>query len=344
MNRFENQLKQLSKEKIIIPRTIRKCLDDTYLQISKKENKHKSLNSIFIKSGLLILSSLFLITLTPIGQTLSNYLQFYQFHSNTLKKGQFVSSQKNQAIASNTKIKIEEVYSDQKQLGIHFSVVFPSTSKLLNDELTDYQLGFTLKEKNKTIFSNLNRDQTTYSNTLFEIYTTNQQFDPTTKTLDITYFLTSYDNEIPSFTDLNLVVQDINGWKKSDSSPGLHTTTINQHLTDTWKLAIDSNKIKKFSPLSFIGTLNHPSQQLNALAYPTMFVIKNIPIEVAKNTTDTYLLGVVNGKKERYKLRYSSLNGKKVEWTFDYNGYDQLDSLYLEVDGKVLSTITKKEK
>lgn len=340
--KFEKELKGLKKEEMKLPDTVRNKLDIAYEEIktSKSVNRTIKRSPMFLPISVIVL--LMIIGISPITQAVSNYLKFGTFFSEKLTKENFVAKENRHSENNGIRIKLEESYMDQKQLGLHFSIQLPENSKLLSSKISYYSLGFTIKDNdNRTIiFSN-----DSHKSSMVGTYTQNQYLDKKNNTVEMTYLLNNYQSEFLSSDEQVIEITKLTGTVQGNSKKVKHgfsnVTTVSTE--GKWTLPLKASNIEKFKGISYTGTIKESGQGVTGEAFPTMFKIETEPLELAKNTTDIKLISDNQGKRKEYTLLSSSQENGKLIWYFDYSDYDEADEVQLQIKGSDVVILNKSE-
>lgn len=99
-------------------------------------------------------------------------------------------------------IKLEKAYIDQKQLGLYFIINLPEKSKLVSSRIDYYNLGFSIKEDGKVLFTNNSKEDSQVDS-----YTFNEYFDDSTNTLEISYLINSFENDFDTMEELSVEIK-----------------------------------------------------------------------------------------------------------------------------------------
>lgn len=337
-------MEELKKEERL-PSEVRTKLEATYDSIRKE--KQVPLKNYIKKRGYLIAVAVFLISIclyaySPLGTATANFLRFGKFTSETLNHEGFISSQQLTAYDKKADIQLTELYVDKNELGLHFTVHLPKNSELLNKKWEKYGLNFGIKNGQDQYLidfrSGLAEEKEALS--LFRSINEEQTIDRETNTLEFIYNLhPTKTGSVPSLEETTIQINGITAYKASD--PKVYSI-----FKGKWELPIDTSKINYFDEINFTPKNNHLLPIERAMAYPTNFVIrfkdeqdflKKLP-KPKSNADNNIQLKIVTEKTTTYYpySKFTSVTeGSNNYWdmTFDYSGYNQQASIYLELKG-----------
>lgn len=235
-------------------------------------------------------------------------------------------------------IKLEKAYIDQKQLGLYFIINLPEKSKLVSSRIDYYNLGFSIKEDGKVLFTNNSKEDSQVDS-----YTFNEYFDDSTNTLEISYLINSFENDFDTMEELSVEIKKISGVNQGEKGAGKGFSKVEILTTEgNWPLPVNVQEMKNFQPIGFTGNVIETGNKTFGKAYPTMFVVEADPLNGAKNSTDIKLTYESEGKLKESNLLASRLSSEgKVLWYFDFIGYDEQDVLNVQMDGKDVIVLKK---
>ena len=347
MSDFEKEFEKLMKKHHPVSQTSRKAFDDTYKLIGmeqrKKEKKRKLILRWLTAACFFVAASAGLLLFTPMGQAVGDFLRFNHFHSETLRDEHFVTAQNSKERQSNTEISLKEVYMDQKEIGIHFSIDLPKDSKLIDKNIHEYGLNFALKNGDGSYLFDNRRDQTTSEkfSAIASSYTKDQYLNKADHTLEISYKLVYNEGQtLPKLENAKIEVTRISGMHDRPQKQGFSQVDITE-LNGKWNLPIDTSKIQEFPLLEFEVKDDRSLGIRKAMVYPTKFVLQfddfekfASQVKSSKGYLDAKLCTNLNGEVQRYDLKKIEGNDSAhqvKQWIFDYDGYDQSDTLTLQI-------------
>lgn len=329
----------LQRKETISPK-VRKKLNETYesILLDKVERK-KGFKPEYLFSLVIVMLVVLLFSVTPLGEATMNLLRFGYFTSETLNENGFVTKGIEYSEDQDILIGVEEFYTDQNALGIHFSIEFPKESKFLNEDLEQYVLKFIVKdEKSGEVFIDFLGEEQTEATTNFEQTIYSSQFmDRTNNRLDIDYRV--HFHNAGSFPKLNDIVVEISGISAiyRNSVTYGESQVKGESLKGNWQIPVHLSQITEFPTIEFESSTSDSIHITEAIAYPTTFTVK-IPIdEMEKFPTYSGENTIQLKANDRlYPYRKADIiddnTDKYLELTFDYSGYDQFSEIYIVID------------
>lgn len=342
MKDFEEELNKTMKETQSVSQEARQAFDTAYQKISQEKKrvhpKKKKILPFIVFAAILLLG--LSLAFTPIGKAVTNFLHLGQFTSKTLQDKGFVTQQSTKAINEDIEIKLNEVYADQNEIGLHFTIEVPKNSKFTDKTLDNYGVNFALKNGDGRYLVDLKSglSESHENLNLFHSIVPDSHFDHSTNQLELTYRLRASDGNVPALENAVIVINRLTAMYPMDDSPGSHEGKegkIFEELQGMWELPIDTSKIKSFDALDFAPTDPSWSEIVSGLVYPNSFVMTTSDKRFNElvDIDDIWLQATINGQEERYLLRELSTDEKDGEQyyqvVFDYPGYDQADLLLL---------------
>ncbi|MFD2307776.1 DUF4179 domain-containing protein [Enterococcus termitis] len=340
MNNFEKELQETLQETQAVSKEARQAFDMAYQKISQEKKrvkpKKKRIFPLVIVAAILLLG--FSLAFTPIGKAVTNFLRLDQFTSKSLRNDGFITKQSTKAVNEEIEIKLNEVYADQNEIGLHFTIQFPKQSKFTDKTLEYYGINFALKNGDGRYLvdfkSGLSEVQENLN--LFSSIVPDSHFDHSTNQLELTYRLKASAGDVPPLENAVVVITRLTAMYPIDDTPGFHEGKEGEtfeKLEGLWELPIDTSKIKSFDALEFTPTDPARSETVSGLVYPNSFVLTTSDDKFTAmiDPDDIWLQAVINGQEERYLAReFSSVEEDGKEYyqiIFDYPGYDQADLL-----------------
>lgn len=334
----EKNFRETIKKDEPISENVEERLLTSYDKISSMNRYQRhSFKRYYIAAAVFFLG-ISLLSFTPFGYAIMNYIKFGQFTSETLNKAGFVKKSDKVVVNKETSVGVKQMYIDQSNLGIQFEVKLPKESKLLSEKLTDYSVHFSIKNGENQYLVDFNSGTTNQSETsnYFDSMSKEQYIDKQLRTLTVAYVLhAKIPGDLLSFEDTTLEVSNISATEESTPKVGAGLTKSKmESVSGPWSIPIDHKDMKNFEPINF----------KQATAYPTTFVVKideDKLKELADFTgPDTYQLIIKDKEREKnipYKKAESvTEDGKEyIQVTFDYSGYDQYPELLLKINHKI---------
>lgn len=351
MKNFEEKLEQSLKEEYPLSKEARFAFEEAYTTIAKKNTSvTKKARNFWRKQKLMltIVSTaliMMILSISPIGSAIANYLQFGQFTSKTLKTKGFVTKQNSQTITKEIQIAIKEVYADTNEIGIHFAVELSQNSKLANKKIDQYALNFALKNADGNFIFDLNSGLSHNALTSTGSFSGSQHYDKKTNQLDLYYRYHTSDKAIPALKNSKVILTSLTGNFKRNDKPGFSYQKEGsdyEKVTGYWELPIKTSQIKPFPTLKY-KTITNSTISLTAHITPTTFtVIVPHSFETLKNTrSDEIYLTATSTTKNSTQIKYplSSINVSKTTenediLTFDYPAYDTYQKITLHLGKK----------
>ncbi|MBO0441462.1 DUF4179 domain-containing protein [Candidatus Enterococcus ikei] len=342
MKDFEEELNKTMQETQSVSQEARQAFDTAYKEISQEKKrvhpKKKKILSFIVLAAILLLG--LSLAFTPIGKAVTNFLHLGQFTSKTLQEKGFVTQQSTKAKNEDIEIKLNEVYADQNEIGLHFTIEVPKNSKFTDKTLDNYGVNFALKNGDGRYLVDLKSglSESHENLNLFHSIVPDSHFDHSTNQLELTYRLRASDGNVPALENAVIVINRLTAMYPMDDSPGSHEGKegkIFEELQGMWELPIDTSKIKSFDALDFAPTDPSWSEIMRGLVYPNSFVLTTSDKRFNElvDIDDIWLQATINGQEERYLLRELSTDEKDgkqyYQVVFDYPGYDQADLLLL---------------
>ncbi|OJG91537.1 hypothetical protein RV15_GL000623 [Enterococcus silesiacus] len=342
MKDFEEELNKTMQETQALSPEARQAFDTAYKKISQETKrvhpKKKKILPFVVLAAILLLG--FSLVFTPIGKAVTNFLHLGQFTSKTLRDKGFVTQQSTKAINEDIEIKLNEVYADQNEIGLHFMIEVPKKSKFTDKTLDNYGINFALKNGDGRYLVDLKSglSESHENLNLFNSIVSDSHFDHSTNQLELTYRLRASDGNVPALENAVIVINRLTAMYSMNDSSGVHEGKegkIFEELQGMWELPIDTSKSKSFDALDFAPTDPLWSEIASGLVYPNSFVLTTSDKRFNElvDIDDIWLQATINGQEERYLLRELSADEKDgkqyYQVIFDYPGYDQADLLLI---------------
>lgn len=359
MSKFDPIFEPMLENQRPISNEARHSMDQAYAailngKVRKKRNFHQKaiLRSVTIAAMALVIVAVSL-NFSTISEAFGSFFRFDQFTSAKLKKTGFVKTPDVSDTDQEIKITVNEVYTDQKQMGIHLTISLPEKSKLADEKYNLYSINFAVLDKSDVIQmdfnSGLEGERAAFNQR--DSYTADAYFDAKNNRIEMVY---TYDfgNDKPENTDLNkIVVSKITASNEGSDEPGYHKLkegTDYDVVEGKWSVALGDIKVDKFTGIKYF-----PDEQWKGDMYgeatPTTFSmkIKKATADQDSNFARIQSVSVLqDGVEQSYSARMHDtefVDGEEYyRTTFDYQGYDTADVITYHV-GELSFELIKSE-
>lgn len=352
MEKFNQQFEQEMKQQRPVSEMTRKALDSAYLEITSTDSQTARTSKQTLKIRKLLLAAIVflivggftLLSYSPLNDAVSKWLSFDWLSSKTLSDANFVSKQTAVFTDQEVMINLEEVFADQTQIGLQFTVQLPANSSLLSKEMSEYILNFALYNGDGTLLADANSGLMNDGKKALMTgsYSFESQKNLTAKTIDLTVLLHGNLNEkLPELNDAIVKITGISAKPQEGNQEGFHQLKETS-IKGQWNLPIESKAIKSFPVLEFKNISEIQGLTvISAQAYPSSFTLTMAYTETLQkilresDSSTITLTGSNNEGSFSYSLSQMDTqqqDGETVKiLVFEYGGYDDFHSVSIEL-------------
>lgn len=363
MGKFDKQFEQEMKQQRPVSEKTRAALDSIYLELSPSTAQSANRFKWFSKSRKLVLAatvvliagSLALVSYTPLNDAVSKLLGFDWFSSKTLSDANFISKQTAIFTDQETTIKLEEVFSDQTQVGLHFTIKLPEKSPLMAKNMSEYILNFALYNGDGTLLadanSGLNNDD--QDSLMTGTYKFISQKAANANTINLTVLLHGdLKADVPELKNASVKITGISAKDERANQEGFNKAEDNS-IKGHWNLPIDSQMVKALPVIDFENAAAASDiSVISAKAYPSSFVLTmkytdTLQEMLKRNDSGVFTLsGSNNDGSFTYNLMQIDTQQQAGETVkilvFEYGGYDAFNSVSVQLSD--VDTLILREK